>query len=80
MPRSIASLPSASGGAKSVRDGNVIGEHAEHEVGDDRRGGDSDLHREDRVTALGVRDHGNGEDRGQPLRRAAEPYDFQAFR
>ena len=54
--------------AKSVRDGNVMGEHAEHEIGDDRRGGDSDLHREDRVIALGVRGHGNGEDRTQAQR------------
>jgi hypothetical protein len=54
--------------AKSLRDGHVVGERAERKIGDDCRGADGDLHCEDRVVALGMRDHGNGEYRAQAQR------------
>ncbi len=46
----------------------MIGERAEREIGDERRGGCSDLHREDGVVAMCVGDHRSGEDRSQAQR------------
>jgi hypothetical protein len=55
--------------SKAVRDGDVVGERAEHEIGEERDGDGGDLHGHDGVVAVGARDHRNAEDRAQAQRR-----------
>ena len=57
----------------------MIRERAEREIGDERRGGGSDLHGEDGVGPLRVGDNRNGEDRAQAQRHGHSKLTSDAF-